>query len=67
MNANKTEYSIEESSITGEGNVDKLSHEKFLKVTSCGYLEVIGKIAVETSMSFEGVKISSTPDNYVPS
>ena len=30
-------------------------------------MEVIGKIAVDNSMSFEGVKIPCTPDDYVPS
>ena len=67
MNANETEYSIEEDTITGEGNVEKVSHKKFLKVISCGSMDVIGKIAVENSMRFEGVKIPSTPDDYVPS
>ena len=28
-------------------------------------MEVIGKISVDNSMSFEGVKILSTPDDYV--
>ena len=30
-------------------------------------MEAIGKIAVGNSMSFEGVKIPSTPDDYVKS
>ena len=30
-------------------------------------MEEIGEISVENSMSFEGVKIPSTPDDYVPS
>ena len=36
-------------------------------MTASGYMEVIGKIAVDNSMSFEGVKIPCTPDDYVPS
>ena len=67
MNANETEFSIEEDAITGEGNVEKGAHKNFLKVTACGYMEVIGEISVDDSMRFEGVKIPSTPDNYVPS
>ena len=30
MNANETEYSIEEDAITGEVNVEKLYHKNFL-------------------------------------
>ena len=67
MNSNETEYSIEEYSITGEGNVQKVSHKNFMKVTDCGYMEVIGEIAVENSMSFQGFKIPNTPYDYVPS
>ena len=64
MNANETEYPIEEYSIIGEWNVEKGSHKNFLKVKTRGSMEVIGKIAVDSSMSFEGVKIPSTPDDY---
>ena len=67
MNANETEYYIEDDAITGEGNVERGAHKNFLKVTARGSMEVIGKIAVDNSMSFEGVKIPSTPDDYVPS
>ena len=67
MNANENEYSIEEYSITGEVNVYKLSQKKFLKVTTHGSTEVIGKIAVDNSTSFEGFKIPSTPDYYITS
>ena len=45
----------------------KGAHKNFLNVKYCGYLEVIGKIAVDSSMSFEGVKIPITPDYYLPS
>ena len=45
----------------------KGAHKNFLKVTSRGYMEFIGKIAVENSMRFEGVEIPNTPDDYVPS
>ena len=67
MNANETEYSIEEDAITCEGNVEKASHKKFLKVISCGSMDVIGKKSVDNIMRFEGVKIPSTPDDYVTS
>ena len=67
MNANETEYSVEDDAITGEGNVEKGSHKNFLKATACGSMEVIGKIAVKNSMSFEGVKIPITPYDYLPS
>ena len=67
MNANETEYSMEEDVITGEGNMEKGSHKNFLKVTDRGSMEVIGKIVVDYSIIFEGVKIPSTPDDYVPS
>ena len=33
MNANENEYSVEDDAITGEENVEKGSHKKFLKVT----------------------------------
>ena len=36
MNENETEYYIEDYSVTGEDNVDRGSHKKFLKVTSRG-------------------------------
>ena len=67
MNENETEYSMEEDVITGEGNMEKGSHKNFLKVTDRGSMEVIGKIVVDYSIIFEGVKIPSTPDDYVPS
>ena len=67
MNEKINEYSIEEDAITGKGKVEKEAHKNFLKVTARGYMEVIGEIAVENSMRFEGVKIPSTPDDYVPS
>ena len=41
--------------------------KNLLKLTARGSMDVIGEIDVENSMSFEGVKIKSTPDNYVPS
>ena len=47
--------------------MEKGPHKNFLKVTARLSMEVIGKIAVENSMSFEGVKIPSTPNYYVPS
>ena len=47
--------------------MEKGFHKNFLKVTARGSMEVIGKIAVYNSMSFEGFKIRSTPDDYVPS
>ena len=47
--------------------MEKGSHKNFMKVTASGSMEVIGKISVENSMSFEGVKIPSKPDVYVPS
>ena len=67
MNANKTEYSIKEYYVTVEGNLKKGSHKNFMKVTASGYIEVIGKIAVDNSMIFEGAKISGMPDYYVHS
>ena len=66
MNANESEYSVEEYTITGQGNEEKGPHKKFLKVKASGSIEVIGKLAVDNSISFEGVKIPSTPDDYVP-
>ena len=45
----------------------KGSHKNFLKATDSWYMEVIGAIAVDNSISFEGVKIPSTPDDCVPS
>ena len=47
--------------------MEKGSHKNFLKATDRGYMEVIGEIAVDNSMSSEGVKIPSMPDDYVPS
>ena len=47
--------------------MEKGSHKKFMKVKCRGSMEVIGEIFVENSMSFGGVKIPSTPDDYVPS
>ena len=41
--------------------------KSFLKVKYRGYMEVVDEISVDNSMSFEGVKIPSTPDDYVPS
>ena len=38
-----------------------------MNVTARGSMEVIGEISVENSMIFEGFKIPSTPDYYVPS
>ena len=67
INANETEYFVEDYEITGERNLEKVSHKNFLKVTDHGSMEGIGKIAVCNSMIFEGVKIPSTPDDYVPS
>ena len=67
MNANETEYSIEEDSITGEGNVEKGYRKNFMKVIACGYMELRGEIDVDNSMRFEVVEILSTPDDYVPS
>ena len=46
--------------------MEKGPHKKFLKVTARGSMDMIGKIAVDNSMSFERVKIPSTPDDYVP-
>ena len=66
MNANGSECSIEEDFIPCEGNVEKGTHKNFLKVKARGSMEVIGKIAVNNSSRFEGVKIPSTPDYYVP-
>ena len=67
MNANETEYSVEGDAITGEVNLDKGYHKNFLKVTACGSMGGVGKIDVDNSMRFEGVKIPSTPADYVPS
>ena len=67
MNENETEYSIEEYAITGEGNVEKGYHRNFMKVTDCGSMEVVGKIAVNNSMRFEGGKIPVNLDDYLPS
>ena len=67
INSNETEYSIEEYAITNEGNVDKLSRKNFLKVTARGSMEVIDEIAVDNNMRFEGFRIPSTSDDYVPS
>ena len=67
MNANETEYSVEDDAITGEGNLERGSHNNFLNVTYRGSMEVIGEKSVENSTRFEGVKIPSTPDDYVPS
>ena len=67
MNANETEYSVEDDAITCEENVEKGSDKKILKAKACGSMQVIGKITVDNSMSFEGVKIPITPDSYVPS
>ena len=47
--------------------MEKGPPKNFLKVKDRGSMEAIGKIAVGNSMSFEGVKIPSTPDDYVPS
>ena len=52
MNANETEYSLEDDYITGEGNVERGALKKFLKVTSHGYMEVICKISMYNSMRF---------------
>ena len=38
-----------------------------MKVTACVSMDVIGKTAVDNSMSYEGFKIPSTPDDYLPS
>ena len=65
-NSNETEYSVEDDAITGEGNVEKGYNKKFLKVTARGSMETIGEIDVNNSTSFEGVKIPSTLDDYVP-
>ena len=43
MNANETEYSIEEDAITGEGNMKKRPHKNVLKVTASASMEVTGK------------------------
>ena len=67
MNANETEYSVEDDDITGKGNVKRGIQKKFLKVKYRGYMEVIGKISVDNSTIFEGVKITSTPNDYAPS
>ena len=67
MNENETEYSIEEYAITVEGNIEKGSHKNFLKLTARGSMEVIGEIAVENIMIFEGFKIPSNPDDYITS
>ena len=58
---------FDDDAITSEGNVDKVAPKNFIKVKARGSMEVIGKIAVKNITSFEGVKIPSTPDNYVPS
>ena len=47
--------------------MEKVAYKNFLRVISCGYMDVIGEISVDNSMSFEGVKIPSTPYYYVPS
>ena len=47
--------------------MEKGAHTKVLKVKARGSMKVIGEIAVENSMRFEGVKIPSTPDDYIPS
>ena len=44
MNSNETEYSVEDDTIAGEVNVEKVYHKNSLKVTSCGSMEVIGKL-----------------------
>ena len=43
VNTNETEYSIEEYAITGEDNVERVSHKEFMRVKAHGYMEVIGK------------------------
>ena len=47
--------------------MEKGAHKNFMKVTACVYMEVIGKIAVENSMSSDGVKIPSMLDDNLPS
>ena len=66
-NVNKTEYSVDDDTITGEGNVERGYYNNFLKLTYCGSMERIFKKAVGNSMSFEGVKIPRTQDDYVTS
>ena len=66
MNSNKTEYYVEGDAITDEGNMEKGYHKNTMNVKSRGSMEVIGKIDVDNSTSFGGVKILSTPDDYVP-
>ena len=65
MNANETEYSIEEDAITGEGNMKKRPHKNVLKVTASASMEVTGKNICGNSIRFEGVKIPSTSDDYL--
>ena len=66
MNANETEYSVEDDFITGKFNVEKGSRKNFLKVKAHESMLLIGEIAVDNSKSFDGVKILSTPYGYVP-
>ena len=47
--------------------MEKGSHKNFLKVIARGSMEMVGGIAVDDIMSFEGVKITSMPDYYLPS
>ena len=67
MNSNENEYSLEDDTIIGEGNVERGYQNKFIKSISHGSMEVIGKRDMENSMSFKGVKIPSTPDGCVTS
>ena len=42
MNANETEYFLEDDAITGEGNVERGAHKNSLGATARGSMEVIG-------------------------
>ena len=43
--------------MAGKGNMERGSEKNYMRVTYRGYMEVIGEIAVDNCVSFEGVKL----------